>query len=151
MPATPKDILIAFLMGIFWGYITANMAKKKGRDSRAWFFLGFLFNIFAFGILLFLPNQELLKAPSEVPAISANEPQQLLAAPVTQDPKLTTLSHRLWYYLDAEHNQVGPVDFTTLKELKKGGKISLSTFLWSEGMTDWKHLDDLSYLKTEIS
>ncbi len=137
-------------MGIFWGYISASMAKKKGRGSKAWFFLGFLFNIFAFAILLFLPNQELLKAPSEVGAIGVNEPQQLSAPTMTKDPTLTTLSHRSWYYLDDQHNQVGPVDFTTLKGLKKEGKISLSTFLWSEGMTDWKHFNDLSYLKTEI-
>lgn len=146
-PLTPKEFLIAMIMGIIWGFVCMLVAKKKGRDPRSWFLLGLFFSLFAFLILLLVPSSKAMEA---VALAKADVVQQERVKNEALQPFMSTLSKRVWFYLDQKHSQVGPVDFEELKKKRSNGDISSKTYLWSEGMQDWKTLDNLSYLKTEL-
>lgn len=143
---SPKDYLIAIFVGIFWGFVCMHFAKKRGRDPKGWFIIGLLFSLFGLAFLLLLPAEPVKNEETIKPALN-----ETLAAPLALiNSKLSTLAHRKWYYLDSLHNRVGPVDLDTLKKEKSEGIISSKTYLWTEGMLDWKKLNELSYLRTEL-
>ncbi|WP_158032204.1 hypothetical protein [Rhizobium rhizosphaerae] len=54
-------IIIWFAFALLFGFLTANMARRRGRDSSVWGILGFLFGIFAM-ILLFLAGDASTRA-----------------------------------------------------------------------------------------
>lgn len=149
-PLTPKEFLVAMMMGVIWGLACMYLAKQKGRDPRAWFLLGLFFSIFALAILFLVPSQKKMQAVALAKAEAALKDKEILEK-TSFTPLKTTLSLRKWYYLDANHDQHGPVNFDELKEQKLKGNISNSTYLWSEGMLEWQILDNLSYLKTELN
>lgn len=45
-----------------------------------------------------------------------------------------------WYYADANHQQVGPVDQATLLELYREGTLRAESLVWREGMEGWQSL-----------
>ncbi|MCH9632266.1 MAG: hypothetical protein S4CHLAM6_05970 [Chlamydiae bacterium] len=148
---TPMQYLIALISGLIWGTICLLVAKIKGRDPRGWFFLGLLFSFFALIALLFIPSQKAMLLAAEAKAIKEKEEaEQLELQEAPTNPKATTLEKRSWYYLDKANSQVGPIDLDSLKKEKSEGNIHTKTYLWSEGMMDWKILDELNYLKTEL-
>lgn len=50
---------------LFFGFLTAFIALRKGYDAHSWFWLGVVLGIIATGILLFQPNK--LKRNKNVP------------------------------------------------------------------------------------
>lgn len=145
---TPKQMVFGMIMSLIWGFVCMNVAKKRGRDPRAWYALGLFFSIFALAFLLLVPSKKMVLA-----AAQANEQKEQNTKDKEEELKNSfnnTLEARKWYYLDTNNKQIGPVDFTTIKEGKLKGLISSSTYLWSEGMLDWKKFDNLSYLRTEL-
>ncbi len=148
---TPRDFLIALVMGLIWGTACMFFAKKKGRDPRGWFILGLLFSFFAFVALLLVPSQKAMQLAADAKAVKEKELEaEQLKLQEISNPMATTLEKREWYYLNNDHTQVGPIDLDALKKEKSGGKIHTKTYLWSEGMLDWKVLEELNYLKTEL-
>ena len=114
---------------------------------RKWFFLGLLFGIFAFALLRLLPSKRQMQLAAETAQAQPAENQNT----ETNPPLLTTtLEKRDWFYLDQDDKQQGPIDLDQLKAHKKEGVINEETLMWSEGMLDWKKLEKLSYLKTEL-
>lgn len=145
---TPKQMVLGMVMSLIWGFVCMSVAKKRGRDPRAWYALGLFFSIFALAFLLLVPSKKMMDAAENAKKL---EDQNLKA----KEEKLkiaynSTLENRKWYYLDTDHKQIGPVDFKTIKDGKLSGLIKSSTYLWSEGMLDWKKFDHLSYLRTEL-
>ena len=148
---TPRDFLIALGMGLIWGTACMFFAKKKGRDPKGWFILGLLFSFFAFLVLILVPSQKAMALAAEAKALKEKEEaEQLELLESTVNPKATTLEKRSWYYLDKSNSRIGPIDLDSLKKEKSEGNIHTQTYLWSEGMLDWKILDELNYLKTEL-
>ncbi len=125
------------MIWLLTGLLSARTARKRGRHPRRWFALGILLGIFAVLILYALPTKK-------VPVICETS-----ATPVSNKPE-PGLSGRLWYYLSATEERIGPVCFEELKEKREKGEISSTTYLWTEGMLDWKRLEELPYLRTEL-
>lgn len=148
---TPTHFLISIAMGIVWGFACMVLAKEKGRNPRGWFILGLLFSFFALLTLVLIPSQKAMQLAAEAKATEEKErlkkEEELKEA---LKPVKNTLETRQWWYLDENHNQVGPIDLEALKKEKSEGNIHTKTYLWSEGMLDWMILNDLSYLKTEL-
>jgi len=48
-----------------------------------------------------------------------------------------------WFYLNEEHEQHGPVDWASLQALFREARITSSTFVFSDGMADWKPVVEL--------
>ena len=53
-------------------------------------------------------------------------------------------STRPWYFLNAEHEQQGPVLWADLQAMLAASQIDASTFVFGEGMSDWKSLAEVA-------
>ncbi len=50
----------------------------------------------------------------------------------------------MWFYVDKDRQQVGPVSVDELKRLLSAGAINKRTHLWQEGRAEWTRLEDLA-------
>jgi hypothetical protein len=51
---------------------------------------------------------------------------------------------RSWYYMQ-DNQQIGPVPQSQLVQLMQNGAIQSDTFIWSEGMADWKPAGQVNF------
>lgn len=51
---------------------------------------------------------------------------------------------RSWYYMQ-ENQQMGPVPQSQLVQLMQNGTVTGDTFIWSEGMADWKPAGQVNF------
>lgn len=121
--------------------ITFLLAPKRGRDPWKWLVFAMLFGIFALLVLVILPPyvEEEKKEKPEVVVTPPVEPAQ-------QDPSLKD-----WFYIDVEKQQQGPTSFPNLKQAWSEKKITPDTYVWSDGMDQWKQIKDLELLLKELS
>jgi adenylosuccinate synthase len=56
----------------------------------------------------------------------------------------------LWYYLDGEEKQYGPMSFHALQEAFEAKEVMPNTYLWNETMNDWQKLESLPKILKEI-
>ncbi|MBI3236671.1 MAG: DUF4339 domain-containing protein [Chlamydiales bacterium] len=49
----------------------------------------------------------------------------------------------IWYYLDKEHNQLGPMSFEGISKAWEEGKIDRISYVWNERMENWKRLHEV--------
>ena len=116
------DLPILLCFWLIQGSIAAYYAKRKGRNPYLWFALGCVFGILGILAVFFLKNP-----PKESPAV---QPEA--------KPAPKSLPHRLWYYLDQKTQQIGPISTNALEDAFREGKIEPSTYVWHEGMENWK-------------
>lgn len=136
------------LFGFIIGLVAAYYAERKGRNRLAWFLLGFFFSVFALIALYFLSSLKAEDVQKKEPSVSSPITPLSLSVPEhTQlpDPGLKNLGNedRLWYYLDQNHQQYGPVSLVALKDLWNTGMLGLRSYVWSEGMEKWEHVENL--------
>ena len=129
------EILVVIFSWLLFGGASSYFANQRGRDPFAWFLIGMFLGILGLLLLFLLPPLEesprvVEEAPSEVPPQETETPNRLKA----------------WYYIDQAGNQIGPVSFNQLKK----ASIQEGTFIWSEGMPEWKPLAELPELKEEL-
>ncbi len=116
----------------------AFIAKKRKLNPFFWFAICFSLGISALVVLLLLPKiQKILRrkkkaTTSEIPAA----PSELLP-----DPAFSMQS--LWYYLDHQETQKGPVSFRRLQEMRSSGEIYDETYVWTEELEHWKKWDEI--------
>ena len=82
--------------------------------------------------------------------VSAPDPS-LQSYPPSINSKRQEEEDKLWYYLDVNHHQMGPVSIIALRELWNTGLLELTSYVWTEGMLQWEKVDDLSALKEALS
>jgi len=130
-----------FLYVLSWftfGWISSRIAKKQGRNPAVWFALGVFLGLISLILLYFLPKRAAVK-PETAP-ISAPKPEEISMLP----------PEKLWYYLDKEKAQFGPMSFYALQEAWDDDKITASTYVWNEDMENWARLESLSDLHSRI-
>jgi hypothetical protein len=115
--------------------------------------LGFVFGVLSLIVLLLLPPvrqadegigmKEELPAPR--PASSTLEP--------AQEPQRISYQEeeKLWYYLDQNHQQYGPISLIGLRELWNTGKVELTSYVWTEGMEKWEKVESLPDLQRALA
>jgi GYF domain 2 len=135
------NLLILFLIGT----TTAYFANQKRRDPYIWFAIGILLGIFGFLLLLFLPPIEDKQKPAQDQKEKSDGTLTIEAAPDTSQPPHDYLI-KDWFYIDTSKQQAGPVNFDLLKPLWKEQKIGALTFVWAEGMQEWKKIQDIPTL-----
>lgn len=131
-------MLISLALLLFFAFLSAYVAKQRGRDPVAWFMIGILLGIFSPILLLILKP---LNANREMMETEENEDTKL--APQVLETKEIRYSNKEWYYLDKSQQQQGPVYFNTLKSLWLNEKITSTTYVWSDGMPQWKRINEL--------
>jgi len=131
------QLLNIILCGILFGLLGAHFAKKRGRPPLKWFWIVFFLGIFGFMALLFLPKERQKRR-------LVNQPLK----PVF--PKRSEAWLKMWYYLDPSHTQQGPLEFPDfIKKVKEKG-VTETSYIWGEGMQEWKRLSELPDLIQEI-
>ncbi len=115
-----------FLVAGVMGLVSAYLASKRGKNPLLWFALGFFFGIFGIFAILFASG------PKKAPPPSPREPVLRIDGPVD----------KLWYYLDPEHKQQGPMSHDALSAAWKTGKVTASTYVWHENMSEWTPLKE---------
>lgn len=95
------------------------------------------FGIFGLLALFLFPKEQSKPLGEEITVLPVIEPMK---------PELATQ----WFYLDEMHVQKGPIALSELKELYKNQVISDKSYVWSEGMQQWKTLAALPLLLTHF-
>lgn len=126
------------LFWIFFGFLTSYLARKRERNPRLWFLLGIFLGILGVALVLILPKKQLKKAP-----VVVSEPTPVIT-PYMIEKKSD------WYYLDAQHQQQGPIAFETLVENCLNKNIQDEAFVWSAGMQEWRRLKEIPELLEKI-
>jgi len=119
--------IFVVLLAILFGFASSAVAQKKGYKPHFWFMIGLFFGIFGFLALWFLPKKE--------------EPAVYMPPPPPRDMGL-------WYYLDEVHTQHGPVAFSEIERLWREKKLVPTSYLWQEGMAEWKKISELPEILT---
>jgi len=137
------QIIIALLLGV----LTAYLAMRRGRNPVAWFVIGSLLGIFGLLILFLVPSFETAGTGEE----KKKEPSRTVDVIPQEKRKVEELPYEEWYYLDSEHKQTGPVPFRSFRDLWNQEKINSTTYVWKEGMENWKYVRDLPDLLSKLS
>lgn len=148
-------VLLSIVIFTIAGGITAYFADRRGRDPVIWFFVGMLLGIIGLIILFILPSvkegenqEEGLEEKSNQPVMKF-ENKEAIIEPV-KDPSHLPFEQRQWFYLDVQHKQLGPVSFSTLKSLWESQNIQAQTYIWSEGMEEWKRIGEMGDLAEHL-
>jgi len=156
---TGPQLFFSFIVSTLFAFISAYYAEKKGRSSLVWFVLGFLFTFIAPIALYFLSpmNEEtenLKTSKNNEPSSPFKSdptfasPQTILPPPFKEENKDENV---LWFYLDQEHQQIGPVSIIALRDLWNRGLLELNSYVWTEGMQKWEKVDQLPDLKIALN
>ncbi len=128
---------------------TAYYASRKGKNPFLWFLWGCLIGVLAPLTLFFLTlykEKERLEAEKAAHLVSPDPATIPPANPILLSKEIEQQEH-LWYYLDQEHQQIGPVSIVALRELWNTGRLDLTNYVWTKGMKEWKKVDELADLK----
>lgn len=145
MTETNSNMLLSFFLLLIIACFTSYYASKKGKNPMLWFVLGLLLGAIAPLILLFLPKVK--KEGDDLPTMTLSQPDPTISR--LPPPPLSTKEeeNKLWYYLDQDHIQIGPVSAFALRELWNRGQLDLNSYVWSEGMEKWEKVENLPNLK----
>lgn len=128
-------LLFFISVSLFWGWITAHFARKKGLNQTIWYIAGTLFFVFAFIVLLFQRK----KNPKKIPTTA---PKPLLT------PLDLSQQQNLWYYLNEKGQQFGPMNFQNLTKAWEEKKIQEGFYVWNESLDDWKCFKEVLQITT---
>ena len=141
------NYFILVLLWLVFGIITSNVASTKGRDPFIWFFLGILGGWIALLVVFLLPAvEERLEGTIPQDPISEDpEVGQVIDVTSTaeeMEPVAVEEEDATWFFLNEEHEQQGPVTESKLQELFDEGKLSETSYVWRDGMEEWKPLKE---------
>jgi GYF domain 2 len=137
-------MFISITLLLFFSFLSAYIAKRRGRDPVAWFMIGVLLGIFAPILLMILKPLD-----SKARDVEKNEDVQL-GQMIEEDAPSPNLS-KDWFYMDSAYLQQGPVNFLALKTLWEDKNINPATYVWAEGMADWKRVAEVSGLQDDFT
>lgn len=137
---TFAQIAISFVLGLLIGAINAYFAERRGRSPMVWFFIGALLGIFGLILLFILPSYA---AKEEAKKDLDSEKQKEAARIASEAASAPAIGDKLWYYLDRKHQQCGPVPYAYIKDLLNQQELTAETYVWSEGMDNWKRINEL--------
>lgn len=149
-----NDDFISFIGLLIIGVFTAYYASVKGKNPFLWFFIACLIGVFAPLTLFILTmfNNPTEESPDQ-PTMDVSPPPQ--PNDLSKEQKKDNLEKMeedlLWYYLTDDHQQFGPVSVIALRDLWNTGRLSLGNYVWSQGMKEWKKIEDLPDLQTILN
>ena len=157
-------LFLAFVCAI-QGALSAHFAQRRGRDPLIWFFLGILFGLIALIVLFYLPPATAEKPVGPVETSGSFSDAKMDAAtswanslPADDEeeqailaPEDIPIAQRDWFYLDTNRQQQGPVPLADLLQALKQGELNAESYLWSEGMDDWKRAKEIEGMSEALS
>lgn len=132
------------LFTLFFSFLCAwgcyHFAKQRGLNPRIWGIAGLFLGILAFIALFLFPKRQ-------VRPLHPKEPLPF------SPPNLTILKTdhvgKLWYFIDTEKRQLGPMSFEALNTAWREGKVTEKTFVWNEAMENWHPLKEVLKAPTQ--
>ena len=118
---------LQFIFALIFGASAAYLARKNQKNPYTWFFIGFFFGLIGLFFLFFLPK---IRKPLKKP-----DPGPLFRGP----------SDKLWFYLDPNHKQVGPVSSKAIGDAITKGNLSTNSYVWHEELSEWKQVKEFIY------
>ena len=128
MDISPQHLLLSIILGLLIGGWTSYLAGYRGRDTRIWFAVGFFFGLLGLLALFIMPD--------------LSKKQEESSIEVDVEPVIPYAEMNQWFYLDSDDQQKGPVDYSFLKGLFEDKKISSTSYVWCEGMEEWKTIEE---------
>ena len=134
---------------ISFGVICAFIAQKKARSPYIWFLGGLFFSFLALIALFILPPVEIEKKEDDNMGLVENlkEIQELESVEDDAEQVPSESSNTLWYYLDENNQQLGPMTLQRLVNDWNDKKLKENTLVWNEEMSGWKPLRETSDFK----
>lgn len=151
MSSDPSEHLgLVFFLSLVIGVVCAFVAVKQRRSPLLWLIIGVLFGIFALLFLLLSPMvlrffSGEASAPESAP-LKQEESSQTTAPPPASEPE-----DKVWYYLNDQHEQFGPVSLAYLQHLWDQTSLTENHYVWSPGMEKWQRIRELGSLKEQLS
>lgn len=142
------QLFLSIVLWLMIGSATAYFAHQRGRDPWIWFMIGMLLGLLGLLLLFILsPVKEEGK-----PAGTLSEDSEIAMMELDPEPHTAKElpSYEEWYYYDRNKVRQGPVQFETLKQLWSSGEIHEETFLWKEGLENWKKIESLPELYSKL-
>lgn len=138
MDLTPTPVTI--FIAVITAFLSAYLAKKRGRNPIIWFLIGLTFGLLGLFSIFFFPSlKKGEKKGSVAPSKKAPYEEEALAP---LPPTIVGPSDKFWYYLDPLNAQQGPMSFDALTRAFGQGKITGTTYVWHEDLSDWKPLQE---------
>jgi hypothetical protein len=139
---TIMQLINLFLMALFLGSLNAYIAKRQGRPQLPWFFASFTLGVL--GLVLYFIY------PSLFSYFEARRPREVPPPLSPQHQSRTEAWLKHWYYIDDHREQKGPIEFPDLIQNWKNKQLNDASFVWGEGMKEWKTLSELPEVKKEF-
>lgn len=136
------------ITALFFSSLTAYFAGKRGRSPIIWWLIGFSFGLLGLVALFILPNAQ---EEEDAVTYSENLNQDTLLSPLPVTEIAEPEVEKLWYYLDDDHHQFGPVSVVALREQWNTGMLKLDSFVWTKEMSDWQKVESLPDLLHVLS
>lgn len=128
-------MIFTLLLWVAIGAITANLAKKRGRDPYIWFLIVLFLGIFGVLALFILPPIK----PAETPNPETTAIIEVEASPESACPCL----FKEWFCFNTSKEQLGPMSYTDLKKLWEQEKVIPQSYAWAEGMPSWLPIEQI--------
>lgn len=154
IPSSDPSNLVPSLIGLaIVASLTAYYASRKGRNPFLWFIWGCLLGVIA-PLILFVLTFLKEKEPADSAPERTNPSLETSATPSAEIPPAAPVEpenqERLWYYLNEDHNQIGPVSLVAMKDLWNTGRLNIDSFVWSKGMPSWQKINETEDLKAML-
>lgn len=128
------SLIFTFVLWVLIGTMASYLANQRGRDPYIWFFIGILLGLLGVLLVFLLPP---VIASKEEKTVVPNTPSSTI---VTNESSVVSTE---WFCLDKTRKQQGPIAIGILRELWKKGNIDAKSYVWSEGMSGWKRIEEL--------
>jgi hypothetical protein len=125
-------LFFSLLFCLMIAIATSQCAIQRGRNPRVWFISALFFGVFALIALFLIPRA---KRRAIAPPAQAMPPTLTALTPSQAD--------KLWYYLDEDKKQLGPMSFIALGKNFHEGKLQDHTYVWNEEMEQWMRFNDV--------
>ena len=110
---------IGLIILIVIATINAYISIRKGFNWPTWFILTLLLGPLVTVILYFSKEKKI---------------SLIIAFAIPRDG--------LWFYLTKDSKQIGPISSFRIEELFEIKELSHDTYVWKEGMQEWKKLEN---------
>jgi GYF domain 2 len=135
------QIFLSVILWLMIGSATAYYANQRGRDPVVWFMIGMLLGLFGLLLVFILPSGK-----TENKEQSIDSTHDITVFTAVPDYPLVG-----YYYYDRNQNRQGPLSLDDLKNAWTQKQVDKETFVWYEGLLDWKKIEELQNLLTYLA
>ena len=136
-------IFVAVVLNIMIAFMTSRLAERRGRSSANWFLYGVLFGLFATATLFILSPLTPQEKPSRIRKIAEKDAP---SGSSSDNP----FENKEWYYLNDDAQQIGPLSFTSLRQVWNSGELNPTSYVWTEGMIEWQIIADVANMESTL-